>query len=45
MKKSKIILRKLLADYREKLVKMPYDKQRSRIVDAITVLIEEGFNE
>lgn len=44
MKKSKKLLRKLLADYKEKLVKMPHNKQRSRIVDAITLLIEEGFN-
>jgi hypothetical protein len=45
MKKSKKLLRKLLADYREKLAKMPCNKQRSRIVDAITFLIEEGFYE
>ena len=45
MKKSKKLLRKLLADYREKLVKMPYNKHRSRIVDAITFLIEEGIYE
>lgn len=45
MKKSQKLLRKLLADYREKLLKMPYDKRRSRIVDAVTFLIEEGFHE
>lgn len=45
MKKSRKLLRRLLADYREKLLKMPHNKQRSRIVDAITFLIEEGFNE
>ena len=45
MKKNRKLLRKLLSDYREELVKMPYTKERSRIVDAITFLIEEGFNE
>ena len=45
MKKSRKLLRKLLSGYREKLVKMPYNRQRSRIVDAITFLIEEGFHE
>ena len=45
MKKSKKLLRKLLADYKEKLVKMPHNKQRSRIVDAITFLTEESFDE
>ena len=45
MKKSKKLLRKLLADYREKLVKMPYTKERSRLVDCINFILEEGFNE
>jgi hypothetical protein len=42
MKKSQKLLRKLLADYRERLVKMPYNERRSCIVDAITVLLESG---
>ena len=45
MKKNRKLLRKLLSDYREELVKKAYNEQRSRIVDAITFLIEEGFNE
>lgn len=40
MKKPHRLLRRLLADYREKLAKMPYTKERSRIVDACTFIIE-----
>ena len=40
MKKSKKLLKKLLADYREKLVKMPYSSERSRLVDCVTFIIE-----
>jgi hypothetical protein len=40
MKKSKKLLRRFLADYLEKFVKMPYTKDRSRLVDCITVILE-----
>lgn len=40
MKKPYKLLRRLLADYREKLAKMPYTKERSRIVDACTFILE-----
>ena len=40
MKKSRKLLRRLLADYREKLVEMPYTKERSRIADCCTFIIE-----
>lgn len=40
MKKERKLLRKLLADYREKLVSMPYTVERSRIVDCITYILE-----
>lgn len=40
MKKSKKLLKRLLADYRQQLVSMPYTVERSRIVDACTFIIE-----
>ncbi len=41
MKKSKKLLRKLLAAYRDELVKKPITKERSQGVDCATYILEE----
>lgn len=45
MKNARKLLRKLLTGYRDDIVKRPYTKERSRIVDVCTILIEEIRNE
>ena len=40
MRKTEKLLRRLLADYRERLVKMPYSSERSMLVDCVTFIIE-----
>lgn len=40
MKKSKKLLCKLLANYRNEITEKPFTKERSRIVGACTFIIE-----
>lgn len=41
MKKSRKLLRKLLALYRDEITKRPFTKKCSQIVDCCTFIIEE----
>lgn len=45
MKKTKKKLRKLLAQYKDTLVKNPYTQGNSEIVDCIDVIIERISND
>ena len=44
MKKPRKLLRKLLARYKEELVKKPYTNGNSEIVDCIEIIIERISN-
>ena len=45
MKKPKKLLRKLLANYKDELVKKPYTNGNSEIVDCIEIIIERLNND
>lgn len=40
MKKSQKLLRKLLSKYRDELIEKPFTKERSSLLDCVTILIE-----
>lgn len=45
MKKSKKLLRKLLASYREEQAKKPFIKERSSLIDCVTVILETLYGQ